>query len=278
MTTPRAVRALIVGGRGGIGGAFAELLIKENPANVVVATSRSEAWAAGEDSGSPDSPPPFASPSLRRARLDPTSDNDYVELFGSLKDSGFRPNVVLYCGGFLSDADSGMRPETSLKQLTLESLQANASANMFGAAMLMRHALGGDLVDRKEDWSVFAAWSARVGSTSENNLGGWHAYRASKAALNSFVKTSSIELRRTHPGLRVASVHPGTVDTALSEPFMGAKKRESLVSEYEELDPEKSYSFFTPEVSCRHLWRVLQGLETEDSGAFMDYRGDRIGY
>ncbi|NIO42399.1 MAG: SDR family NAD(P)-dependent oxidoreductase, partial [Burkholderiales bacterium] len=67
--------------------------------------------------------------------------------------------------------------------------------------------------------TVFAALSARVGSIEDNRLGGWHAYRASKAALNMLIKTLSIELARRNPKAICVGLHPGTVDTALSKPF-----------------------------------------------------------
>jgi NAD(P)-dependent dehydrogenase (short-subunit alcohol dehydrogenase family) len=66
---------------------------------------------------------------------------------------------------------------------------------------------------------VVAALSARVGSISDNHIGGWYGYRASKAALNMLVRTASIELARSRPKAVVAALHPGTVDTPLSAPF-----------------------------------------------------------
>ena len=76
----------------------------------------------------------------------------------------------------------------------------------------------------KEEKSIFASISAKVGSISDNYLGGWYSYRASKAALNQIIKTSSIEQKRLNKNLIIVSVHPGTVNTNLSSPFIGKRK------------------------------------------------------
>jgi NAD(P)-dependent dehydrogenase (short-subunit alcohol dehydrogenase family) len=110
---------------------------------------------------------------------------------------------------------------------------------------------------------VFAALSARVGSITDNRLGGWHSYRASKAALNMLMVNFAIELRRTHPQAIVAALHPGTVDTALSEPFQRG------------VVPEK---LFVPEISARYLLDVLNQLAPEDSGGLFAWDGARLPY
>ena len=76
----------------------------------------------------------------------------------------------------------------------------------------------------KDEKSIFASISAKVGSISDNYLGGWYSYRASKAALNQIIKTSSIEQKRFNKNLIMVSVHPGTVNTRLSKPFIGKRK------------------------------------------------------
>ncbi|HCH93311.1 MAG TPA: C-factor, partial [Erythrobacter sp.] len=88
--------------------------------------------------------------------------------------------------------------------------------NTIGPALVAKHVLPLLPRDRR---SVFAALSARVGSIGDNRIGGWHSYRASKAALNMLLKNFAIELGRTHKQAIVAGLHPGTVDSALSEPF-----------------------------------------------------------
>ena len=116
---------------------------------------------------------------------------------------------------------------------------------------------------RKKSKTVFAALSARVGSISDNRLGGWYAYRASKAALNMLLKTLAIEYARRYPESIVAGLHPGTVDTGLSRPFTRRTPEGRL---------------FPAERSARHLLSVIDGLRPEDSGGVYAWDGQRIEY
>ena len=124
--------------------------------------------------------------------------------------------------------------------------------------MIARHAL--DALDRR-DKAVFAALSARVGSISDNRLGGWHGYRASKAALNQIIRTLSIELARKRPDAICAGLHPGTVDTGLSEPFQRNVPDGKL---------------FTPDYAAERLLSVIDGLTAEQSGRCFDWAGEEI--
>ncbi|MBP6380931.1 MAG: SDR family NAD(P)-dependent oxidoreductase, partial [Sphingorhabdus sp.] len=109
--------------------------------------------------------------------------------------------------------------------------------------------------------SVFAVLSARVGSISDNRLGGWHAYRASKAALNMTVRNFAFEMARTHPQAIIVALHPGTVDTALSQPFQRG------------VAPEK---LFTADYAAERMLQVLGELTPEESGHLFAWDGARI--
>ena len=111
--------------------------------------------------------------------------------------------------------------------------------------------------------TIFASLSARVGSISDNRLGGWYAYRASKAAQNQLLRTMSIELGRYNPHACVATLHPGTVDTALSKPFQAHVPADKL---------------FTAAHSAECLWRVMDGLGAGDSCGFFAYDVSPIDY
>lgn len=123
-------------------------------------------------------------------------------------------HLIFCCIGFLHNQSRG--PEKSLKAVDanfmLETLQANTVEPALWLQRLMPFAV-------KQPKLKMLWLSAKVGSISDNNLGGWYSYRASKAALNMLVKTAAIELRRLQPELILVSVHPGTTDTALSQPF-----------------------------------------------------------
>jgi NAD(P)-dependent dehydrogenase (short-subunit alcohol dehydrogenase family) len=108
---------------------------------------------------------------------------------------------------------------------------------------------------------VFAALSARVGSIGDNRLGGWHSYRASKAALNMIIANLAIELKRSRPHAIVVGLHPGTVDTGLSRPFQKGVAEGKL---------------FSPETCAQHLLSVVGGLTHDASGAVLAWDCQRI--
>ena len=113
----------------------------------------------------------------------------------------------------------------------------------------------------REGRSVFATLSARVGSIGDNRLGGWHAYRASKAALNQLVRGAAIELGRKRREAICVALHPGTVDTPLSRPFARSG-----------LDVRK------PDVAAAEILAVIDALTPADSGGFFDHKGERVAY
>ena len=162
--------------------------------------------------------------------------------------------LIFDATGFLHD--DAIQPEKALKQITPEAMAKNFALNCTGPALLMKHFL--PLLPRKER-SVFATLSAKVGSISDNHLGGWYAYRASKAALNQIVRTASIELRRTRPEAIVVALHPGTVDTGLSGQFA-----------------KTGLDVKTPERAAYDLLQVVGDLSVEDSGGFKNHDGSDL--
>ncbi|MBB4796464.1 NAD(P)-dependent dehydrogenase (short-subunit alcohol dehydrogenase family) [Brevundimonas bullata] len=165
---------------------------------------------------------------------------------------GPAPSLIVVATGVLH---SGQTPERSWRELTAEHLMRDFRINAVGPALAARHLL--PLMPRDQR-AVFAALSARVGSIGDNRLGGWHSYRASKAALNMILKTLSVELARTHPQAVVAGLHPGTVDTALSAPFQRGVKPDKL---------------FSP---AFRLLAVIEGLTPADSGGVFAWDGAQI--
>lgn len=188
-------------------------------------------------------------------RTNPRLDlDDEASIAGAAAAVGPDLKLVIDATGFLHG--DGIQPEKSLRQLDGAALARYFAINAIGPALLMKHFL--PLLSRRER-AVFATLSARVGSISDNGLGGWYGYRASKAALNQFVRTASIELARRAPlGLCVA-LHPGTVATDLSAPFVGS-------------DPP----VLTPSVAAERLLGVIAGLSIESNGGFFDWRGERV--
>lgn len=232
--------AAVFGASGGIGKALVEGLAA-GCVSKIHAGSRSGAAPEG------DGIIPF-----RFDYDDPASIADAVE--------GMReppPTLVIVATGVLT-LDDGSGPEKSLKQIDAETMARTLMLNTVGPALVAKHML--PLFPRNRR-SVFAALSARVGSISDNRLGGWHSYRASKAALNMLIRNYAIELGRTHEQATVVGLHPGTVDTQLSEPFQGNVPESQL---------------FTPERSANHLLDVISALTPTDSGKCFDWKGEEI--
>jgi len=164
------------------------------------------------------------------------------------------PRLVIAATGALHSAT--LTPEKSYRALNAAALAEAFAVNAIGPALLAKHFLP---LTARAGRSVFAALSARVGSIGDNRLGGWHGYRASKAALNQILRTLSIEHARTRPEGIVVALHPGTVATPLSAPFR-----------------DRAASVFTAEVAAAHLLQVIDGLTPADTGGFFAWDGSPI--
>ena len=167
------------------------------------------------------------------------------------------PELVIVATGVLTSND-GAGPERTYKRLDSAFMAHNFALNTIGPAMIAKHVL--PLLPRDKR-TVWAALSARVGSIGDNGLGGWHSYRASKAALNMLIKNFAIELARTHAQAVIVGLHPGTVDSALSQPFQSNLPEGQLTQ---------------PADAARYLLEVIDGLKAEDSGGIFDWAGERI--
>ena len=226
---PPGGTALVVGDRGGIGAALADALRRSGRFAVVAGAHRGDAFGFDlEDEAS-------------IARL-----ATHVRAQPPLR-------LVLVCTGLLHG--QGLQPERALHQLDRGVLARAFAINATGPALVMKHLLPLLARDGK---AVFAVLSARVGSIGDNRLGGWYAYRASKAALNQLVRTAAIELRRSAAQAVCVALHPGTVATQLSAPFAPDAPR------------------FAPELAAQQLLQVVERLTPAQSGSFQDWRGEVV--
>jgi len=214
-------RHLIIGASGGIGSAMAQVLQGE-----VVGLSRS---ADG---------------------LDITDEASIAQVLGGLEG---RFDTIFVATGALTAG--GHAPEKTIKALSAEALLAQFQVNAMGPALILKHALPLMPRDRR---CIFAALSARVGSIGDNQIGGWHSYRASKSALNQLIHGAAIELARTHKQAICVALHPGTVAT----PF---------TAEY-----AARHSTVQPVPAAESLTRVMDGLTQSQSGGFFDYSGAEV--
>ena len=246
--------AVVVGASGGIGAALVQALSRSGSYAAVVALSR-----AGASALPPHAP---AATRLLAGKIDicdeqsiATAVQGPVAEAGRLSGSPLR--LVLVATGALQ-GEGIAAPERSLRMLDPASLLRSYQINAVGPALVAKHML--PLLPRSGR-SVFAALSARVGSIGDNRLGGWHAYRASKAALNMILRNLAIELARTHPEALCVGLHPGTVDTGLSRPFQGGVASGKL---------------FTPEFSAARLLAVLEAAEPAQSGQVLAWDGTPV--
>ncbi len=168
--------------------------------------------------------------------------------------SGLELRLLIVATGFLHGEQG--QPERSFSHLDAAYLAQVFQINTLGPALVMKHFLP---LLPKTGRCVAGFLSAKVGSISDNALGGWYGYRASKAALNQLVKTASIEMTRRNKDSICVSLHPGTVDTALSQPFAKTGLNVRPATE-----------------AAGDLLTVLSGLNPPDTGCLVDYQGQKI--
>ena len=149
----------------------------------------------------------------------------------------------------------GAVPEKTIKAVSRDAMMDQFALNAVGPALVLSHVAG--LLDRDAP-SVVAVLSARVGSIGDNRIGGWISYRTAKAAVNQVVRTSAIELGRTHKHACLVALHPGTVATPFTEKYLG---RHPAVSAAE---------------AAGNLMAVMDGLGPDQSGGFYDYSGAEV--
>ncbi|MEC8859583.1 MAG: SDR family NAD(P)-dependent oxidoreductase [Pseudomonadota bacterium] len=165
-------------------------------------------------------------------------------------------DLVIVATGILHTDD--IMPEKSLRDLSADKFMQLYQANTIVPALIAKYFVP---ILNKQQPALFAALSARVGSISDNHLGGWYSYRASKAALNMIIRNVAIETRRTNKNAIICALHPGTVDSALSEPFQKNVPEDKL---------------FTAEFSVSQLLQVIDKLSTDDSGKIFAWDGSEI--
>lgn len=228
--------AVIIGASGGIGGAFEAALIDEGAFDVVHGFARSRSGPQHLD----------------------VLDEASIAAAAAHTAQGPAPTLVIVATGLLHADDRG--PEKALRDLDADWLAQVYAVNTIGPALLAKHFLP---IMPRTGRTVFAALSARVGSIADNRLGGWHGYRASKAALNMLVRNLAIEERRRNDRSIVVSLHPGTVDTSLSRPFQGGVQPGRL---------------FDAERAALQLLDVIEELRPADTGKLFDYEGKEIAF
>jgi NAD(P)-dependent dehydrogenase (short-subunit alcohol dehydrogenase family) len=218
-------RAVVIGAKGGIGSAL------------VAALEEEEATVRG-----------FARPELDIL--------DEASIAAAASSISAPPSLIVVATGMLHEEGAG--PEKSMRELDAGRMSLSFAVNTIGPALVAKHFLP---LLAKGERSVFAILSARVGSITDNRLGGWYSYRASKAALNQLIRTLSIEMKRINDRAIIVGLHPGTVDTNLSKPFQANVAPGQL---------------FDSGRAAVQLLDVIDGLTVKDSGNILAWDGTTI--
>ena len=219
-------RALVFGASGGIGQAFSRFLeIKLGSENVVKITRSFDGFEI--------------------------SDEEKIFKLSESIEGSF--NLIINATGVLQTTEEG--PEKTINVVKQKSMIDMMTINAIGPALLLKN------FSKKLDktkFSVFFNLSARVGSITDNRLGGWISYRSSKAALNQIIKTSSIEINRRNKNAICVGLHPGTVKTRFTEKFQNTTET------------------ISPDESVKMMMKVVENLSVDDNGYCFSYDGKAI--
>ena len=230
----------IIGSSGAIGRAFLDAYIADKEISNIYSISRTEVELNDER--------------IIHINIDVTDEVSVKAAASKIGEN--RLDKLIVATGILHTELFG--PEKSIKDIKIENFVKIFSVNAFGPALIGKYFLP---LMKKDKKSIAAFLSARVGSISENKLGGWYAYRASKSALNQIIKNFSIESKRTNPAGIIIGLQPGTVKSKLSEPFQKNVKKGKLL---------------LPKDSVKSLIKVIESVMQNDSGKIFDWKGEEI--
>jgi len=235
-------KVAVIGSSGAIGNSICKKLINDELVEEVYKFSR---VINNEDSDK-----------VKNIEIDIEDENSIKNCVNKLP-SNIKFDLIFVATGLLHN-DNDIFPEKSIKDISIDKLQKVFSVNTIGPTLVGKYFIP---FLRKDARSVFAFLSARVGSISDNKLGGWYSYRASKTALNQIIKNFSIEVKRSNTNAIFVGLQPGTVKSYLSKPFEKNVKSDKL---------------FTPDYSAEKLLDVISNLTNEDGGKVYAWDGEEI--
>lgn len=252
-------KVLLIGGTSGIGKALLDQMTEDNKVEQIFATYH-QRQPVNQSADLKDS-------NLKNKvvwlAMDVTSEPSIKQAINQVSEHVDHIDWVINAVGLLHN--DSHQPEKAVRQLDPEFFINNMKVNALPSLLIAKHIkpLLKASQPSETDPAIYATISARVGSISDNNLGGWYSYRMSKAALNMGMKTLSIEWSRSLKNVCVAVLQPGTVDTPLSKPFQANVAKDKL---------------FAPRQCAVNLLQVLNGLTAEDTGCFKDWAGKSIAW
>lgn len=230
----------VFGAGGAIGGAFIQQLLLNEDIEYIFSFSRNKI--------------DFANSKVQEFQINYDDEEDLAKVASSIKEKTYLDTIIVAIG-MLHDNET--KPEKSLKDISVQNLQKVFLVNTIYPIIIAKHFIG---LFKKDNKNIIAFLSARVGSISDNHLGGWYAYRASKVALNMMIKNISLEIKRTTTKSVVIGLHPGTVDSNLSKPYQNNIKHE----------------VFNPTYSVQNMLKVMDTITMQDSGKIFAWDGSEI--
>ena len=232
----------IIGSSGAIGNSMCEVLLNEYPIKKLYKFSRK---IQTKDTDK-----------IKNIFIDIEDENSIKESVKHIP-GDVKFDLIFVATGLLHN-ENEIFPEKSIKDINTDMFQKVLLVNAIGPALIGKYFIP---FLKKDNKSVFAFLSAKVGSISDNKIGGWYSYRASKAALNQIIKNFSIEIRRNNNNAIFVGLQPGTVKSFLSKPFQKNVNKQTL---------------FTSEDSAKNLLKVINSLDYEDSGKLFSWNGEEI--
>ena len=232
----------VIGSSGAIGNAISNRLLEDDSVETIYKFSRSQKSEGNQKE--------------KNFFIDIEDENSIKKSTENIPED-IKFDMIFVATGILHN-DDDIFPEKSIKDINADKLKRVLSINTIGPTLVGKYFI--PYLNNKNK-SIFAFLSARVGSISENKLGGWYSYRSSKTALNQIIKNFSIEIKRTNPNAIFVGLQPGTVSSFLSKPFEKNVKSENL---------------FTPDFSASKLLEVINNLELKDTGKLIAWNGEEI--
>jgi NAD(P)-dependent dehydrogenase (short-subunit alcohol dehydrogenase family) len=180
-------------------------------------------------------------------QVDVAQEESRRDLCKALSAQTERLDLVINSAGVLSGNEEFCYPFGELRQ---EDLCRTILVNSVAPLMIVEGVL--PLLERGMN-PVAVNISSDNGSISRKMHAGKYGYSASKAALNMITRILSVELRDL--GILVVSLHPGWVKTSMTR------------NENAPLEPSESIG---------GMMQVIESLSMEDTGRFLDWKGNEI--
>ena len=180
--------------------------------------------------------------------LDYEDEKSIVECVGLLSEEELRPDIVVFCSGFLHN--SLHQPEKRISEVSEDYLSKSFQINAAGPLLFFSKI--SEMIKKIDNVKVIFL-SAQVGSIEDNRSGGWYGYRMAKAALNMAIKSISIEAARWVRPPIVVAIHPGTTISNLSSRFLG----------------QRTSTAQSPAECASRLSSLISSLDFGDSGKFL---------